>query len=91
MVCWKEWITVKIERSVDVHPDNPMGHGAEGASYRFQWNYPIFFLRTIRKMYAASNHLHVTYDEGQSWELISPDLTRNVASKMALGRSNHQG
>ncbi|MBK6477023.1 MAG: glycosyl hydrolase [Saprospiraceae bacterium] len=73
----------KIERSVDVHPDNPMGHGAEGASYRFQWNYPIFFSpHNPKKMYAASNHLHVTYDEGQSWELISPDLTRNVASKM---------
>ena len=28
-------------------------------------------------MYAASNHLHITENEGQSWKLISPDLTRN--------------
>src|SRR5690606_1157459 len=30
------------ERNVNVWPDNPMGHGAEGAKYRFQWNFPIF-------------------------------------------------
>ena len=73
----------KIERSVDVHPDNPMGHGAEGFRYRFQWNFPIFFSpHDPKKLYAASNHLHVTRDEGQSWQLISPDLTRNDLSKM---------
>lgn len=31
------------ERSINAWPDNPMGHGAEGAKYRFQWNFPIFF------------------------------------------------
>ncbi|HNR07019.1 MAG TPA: glycosyl hydrolase [Saprospiraceae bacterium] len=73
----------KIERSVDVHPDNPMGHGAEGFKYRFQWNFPIFFSpHDPKKLYAASNHLHVTRDEGQTWQLISPDLTRNDLSKM---------
>lgn len=73
----------KIERSVDVHPDNPMGHGAEGATYRFQWNFPIFFSpHNPKKLYAASQNLHVTYDEGQTWELISPDLTTNDKSKM---------
>lgn len=73
----------KVERSVDVHPDNPMGHGAEGAKYRFQWNFPIFFSpHNPKKLYAASNNLHVTYDGGQTWELISPDLTTNDKSKM---------
>jgi photosystem II stability/assembly factor-like uncharacterized protein len=72
-----------IDRSIDVHPDNPMGHGAEGATYRFQWNFPIFFSpHNPKKLYAASNHLHVTYNEGQSWELISPDLTTNDRTKM---------
>ena len=32
-----------ITRSVNVWPDNPMGHGAEDMKYRFQWNFPIFF------------------------------------------------
>ena len=65
-------------RAINVWPDNPMGHGAEDFKYRFQWNFPIFFSpNNTKKLYAASNHLHVTYNEGQSWEVISPDLTRN--------------
>ena len=31
------------ERGINVWPDNPMGYGAEGMKYRFQWNFPIFF------------------------------------------------
>jgi photosystem II stability/assembly factor-like uncharacterized protein len=65
-------------RAVNVWPDDPMGHGAEDFKYRFQWNFPIFFSpNNPKKLYAASNHLHVTLNEGQSWEIISPDLTRN--------------
>ncbi|WP_405563090.1 WD40/YVTN/BNR-like repeat-containing protein [Polaribacter sp. Asnod6-C07] len=65
-------------RAVNVWPDDPMGHGAEDFKYRFQWNFPILFSPNNKKrLYAASNHLHATEDEGQSWQLISPDLTRN--------------
>lgn len=71
------------ERSINPWPDNPMGSGAEGAKYRFQWNFPIFFSpHDPKKLYAASQHLHVTYNGGESWELISPDLTRNDPSKL---------
>ncbi|MEL6863587.1 MAG: glycosyl hydrolase [Bacteroidota bacterium] len=70
-------------RSVNVWPDNPMGHGAEGMRYRFQWNFPLFFSpHDPKKLYAASNHLHVSYNGGQSWEIISPDLTRNDSTKL---------
>ncbi|MCZ8216126.1 MAG: glycosyl hydrolase, partial [Cyclobacteriaceae bacterium] len=73
----------KEERSINAWPDNPMGHGAEGAKYRFQWNFPIFFSpHDNKKLYAASNVLHMTRNGGESWEIISPDLTRNDASKM---------
>ncbi|MBY0433262.1 MAG: glycosyl hydrolase, partial [Cyclobacteriaceae bacterium] len=62
---------------------NPMGHGAEGAKYRFQWNFPIFFSpHDPKKMYAGSNVLHVTYNGGEKWEIVSPDLTRNEPSKL---------
>ncbi|GLR16078.1 WD40/YVTN/BNR-like repeat-containing protein [Portibacter lacus] len=70
-------------RGINVWPDNPMGYGAEGMKYRFQWNFPIFFSKhNPNKLYTASNHLHVTTNEGQSWELISPDLTRNDPDKL---------
>lgn len=69
-------------RSISVWPDNPMGHGAEDLKYRFQWNFPIFFSpHNPDKLYTASNHLHVTTNEGESWKEISPDLTRNDKSK----------
>jgi len=70
-------------RGINVWPDNPMGHGAEGMKYRFQWNFPIFFSRhNPKRLYAASNHLHMTEDEGQTWQLMSPDLTRNEKEKL---------
>ena len=70
-------------RGINVWPDNPMGHGAEGSKYRFQWNFPIFFSKhNPKKLYAASNHLHVTEDEGHTWTLVSPDLTRNEKEKL---------
>jgi hypothetical protein len=38
-------------RGINVWPDNPMGYGAEGMKYRFQWNFPIHFLSTIQRNY----------------------------------------
>ena len=73
----------KETRAVNVWPDNPMGYGAEGMKYRFQWNFPIFFSpHDKNKLYTASNHMHVSTDGGQSWKLISPDLTRNDSAKL---------
>lgn len=70
-------------RGINVWPDNPLGYGAEGMRYRFQWNFPLFFSpHTPGKLYAASNHLHVSFNEGESWEIISPDLTRNDPAKL---------
>ncbi len=69
-------------RLIDVWPDNPMGKGAESLKYRFQWNFPIFFSpHDSNVLYTAANHLFRTTNEGQSWQKISPDLTRNDKSK----------
>ena len=70
-------------RSVNVWPNNPMGHGAEDMKYRFQWNFPIFFSpHDPNKLYTTSNRFHVTYNEGEKWEVFSPDLTRNEKEKL---------
>ncbi|TPN87982.1 WD40/YVTN/BNR-like repeat-containing protein [Aquimarina algicola] len=69
-------------RSISVWPDNPMGHGAEDMKYRFQWNFPIMFSKhNPNRLYTFSNRVHVTENEGQSWKVISPDLTRNDSEK----------
>ncbi|TBV28204.1 glycosyl hydrolase [Meridianimaribacter sp. CL38] len=70
-------------RAINVWPDNPMGHGAEGMKYRFQWNFPILFSKhNPNRLYTFSQHVHVTENEGQSWDIISPDLTRNDPEKL---------
>ncbi len=73
-------------RAVNVWPDNPMGWGAEGMKYRFQWSYPILFSpNDPNVLYAAGDHLFRSTNEGQTWEMISPDLTRNDKSKQGPG------
>lgn len=70
-------------RRIDIWPDNPMGWGADSLKERFQWNFPILFSKHDNStLYAASNRLFKTNNEGQSWKAISPDLTRNDLSKM---------
>ena len=71
-------------RDVNPWPDDPMGHGAADLQYRFQWNYPILFSPNDPKtLYAAAQVLFKSGDGGQSWQVISPDLTRNDRSKQA--------
>jgi len=70
-------------RLVNVWPDDPMGGGAEGFKYRFQWNFPLFFSpHDPNRLYAAANVLFVTTDGGQSWRALSGDLTRNDPTKL---------
>ncbi len=70
-------------RMIDVWPDNPMGWAAKDIKFRFQWNYPIFFsVHENNTLYCAANVLFKTTNEGQSWQQISPDLTRNDTTKM---------
>jgi len=70
-------------RAINVWPDNPMGHGAEGMKYRFQWNFPIIISKhDPKKLYTFSNHVHLSENEGQSWKLLSEDLTRNDSVKL---------
>ena len=70
-------------RNVNAWPDNTMGYGVEAMKYRFQWSYPIAFSpHDPKTLYIGANVLLKSTNEGQSWEAISPDLTRNDKSKM---------
>ncbi len=72
-----------MNRAINVWPDNPIGYGAEGMRYRFQWNFPLFFSpHDKNKLYTGSQFLHVSYNGGQNWEIISPDLSRNDSTKL---------
>jgi len=69
-------------RDVNPYPNNPMGWGAGDLKYRFQWNFPILFSpHDPNTLYAGANVLFKSTNEGQNWEVISPDLTRNDKAK----------
>jgi photosystem II stability/assembly factor-like uncharacterized protein len=66
------------ERAINVVPDNPMGYSAIDIPERFQWTYPIIFDPQDKDtLYVTSQHVWKTTNAGQSWERISPDLTRH--------------
>ena len=72
-----------LNRAINVWPDNPIGYGAEGMKYRFQWNFPVFFSpHDPNKLYTCSQFMHVSYNGGENWEIISPDLSRNDSTKL---------
>lgn len=70
-------------RAINVWPEAMTGHGAKDVKYRFQWTYPIMLSpHDPDTLYITSNLVHRTRDEGNSWENVSPDLTRNDVTKM---------
>jgi photosystem II stability/assembly factor-like uncharacterized protein len=65
-------------RHVGAWPDNQSGHGAEDSRYRFQWTAPILVsTHDSKTVYHGGNVLFRTTDAGQSWTVVSPDLSRN--------------
>ncbi|MFL6292798.1 MAG: WD40/YVTN/BNR-like repeat-containing protein [Thermoanaerobaculia bacterium] len=70
------------ERNVSAWPDNPSGWAAKDMTYRFQWTAPIHISpHDPKTIYHGANVLLRTRDGGQTWEAISPDLTRDDESK----------
>ncbi|MEP7235366.1 MAG: glycosyl hydrolase, partial [Ignavibacteriota bacterium] len=63
---------------LSAYPESNLGDGACMRRYRFQWTYPICFSPFDPKtIYITSQVVHKTTNAGRSWEVISPDLTRN--------------
>ncbi len=72
-------------RQVEVWPEFRAGHPASDAKYRFQWTFPLLISpHDHNTIYVASQHLHRTTNGGQSWEVVSPDLTMNDKSKQGF-------
>jgi photosystem II stability/assembly factor-like uncharacterized protein len=69
-------------RTVEVWPEQSRGSAAE-VRYRFIWDAPLHISpHDNETVYVGSQHVHRTTNRGQSWEVISPDLTLNDRSKM---------
>ena len=70
-------------RLVNVWPEHHGGIGPGELKYRFGWTFPIRFSpHDPNVLYTGGNRVFRSTDEGQSWEPISPDLTRAAADKL---------
>ena len=70
------------ERNITSTPEVAVGLAAKDLEHRFQWNAPIRLSpHDPDTLYHTSEVVHRSRDQGQSWAVISPDLTRNDREK----------
>ena len=85
--CYQGIIDVKDTRTGEVkdiqeYPATNLGFKPREMKYRFNWNAPLINSpHDAKVMYHAGNVLFKTTNGGLSWDVISPDLTRNDTTK----------
>jgi len=68
-------------RNVRVWPETGYGVAPKDMKYRWHWTFPIHISEHKKHaVYVGSQFVHRSTDLGQSWEIISPDLTLNLKS-----------
>jgi len=78
-------LSTRQVRDVEVWPRTTTGWPAADLEYRFVWDPPLTISpHDHNKVYTGSQHVHVTTNGGQSWQVISPDLTLNDRSKQGI-------
>lgn len=74
-------------RNITIWPDYPGGRVAADVKYRFQWTYPLVIPPLEPKsILAGGNRVFRSMNQGESWEPISPDLTRDDKQREHGGR-----
>src|SRR5688500_8307246 len=70
-------------REVNPYPRMFSGEPSSALKERWQWTYPIIFSPVDPNvLYTSSQHVWKTTNGGQSWDRISPDLTRHDPKTM---------
>ena len=72
-------------RRVEIWPDATFGWPAADLEFRFNWTFPLFISPHDHKtVYVGSQFVHRTTNDGQSWEVVSPDLTLNDKERQQI-------
>jgi photosystem II stability/assembly factor-like uncharacterized protein len=75
-------VRTDMAREITPWPRNSMGWAPKNLEHRFQWTAPIMVSNFApNAIYFGAEKLFRSTDQGQSWTIISPDLTRNDRSK----------
>ena len=79
-------VITKKSRSIMAYEYLGLGSVAKDQKFRFNWNAPIVASpHDPNTIYHAGNVVFKTQNGGDSWDIISPDLTRNEIQKQDLG------
>jgi photosystem II stability/assembly factor-like uncharacterized protein len=68
-------------RNISAAQYNPSGIEPAKHKYRFQWTAPILVSQHTGAVYHCGNFVFRTTDGGQTWDKVSPDLSRNDKQK----------
>src|SRR5947209_4443099 len=72
----------RMARAVEVWPEAGYGVPPKDMKYRWNWTFPIAISpHDHNTVYVGSQYVHRTRNGGQSWDVISPDLTTNDTTK----------
>ncbi|QBA63153.1 VPS10 domain-containing protein [Muriicola soli] len=83
----EKWVKASREgKAIKEYPELALGNVPADFKYRYNWNAPIISSPHDRNtIYHAGNVVFKSTDEGQSWTVVSPDLTKNEKSKQGPG------
>ncbi|NNK87553.1 MAG: glycosyl hydrolase, partial [Flavobacteriaceae bacterium] len=83
----EKWVAASGEgKPIKAYPELGLSIEPKDFKYRYNWNAPIISSPHDRNtIYHAGNVVFKTQDGGQSWEKVSPDLTRNEKDKQGPG------
>lgn len=57
-------------------------YSTDGTKLRFHWNTPLVLGAKSKNLYTGSQFLYRSSDFGNSWDVLSPDLTTNNSEKL---------
>lgn len=83
----EKWVKASREaKPIKEYPELGLGNIPKDFKFRYNWNAPIISSPHDRNtIYHAGNVVFRTKDGGYSWDVISPDLTKNEIEKQGPG------
>lgn len=83
-------LRTKERRDISPYPESPAGRPGADLKYRFNWTSPLIISpNDPDTIYLGGNVLFKSTNEGQTWKVISPDLTRDDKNKQKDGKLTH--
>ncbi len=83
----EKWVKAsQIAKPIQEYPELGLGNIPKDFKFRYNWNAPIISSPHDRNtIYHAGNVVFRTKDGGYTWDVVSPDLTRNEIEKQGPG------